>query len=334
MNLIEEIKNKARSDKKRIVLPEGYDLRVIEAASILEKEKIAEPILLGEKENIIKVAKHASINIENVRITNPEQDVTDEDIELFYNLRKHKGINREAACTYIKQPLLYGALMVRKGMADGSVAGAINTTANVLRAAIWLIGSEKGIKVVSSCFVMIVPDCTYGEHGIFIYADAGVVPDPTSEELASIAIASARTARMFIKSEPKIAMLSFSTKGSASHKLVDKVIKATELAKKMCPDLQIDGELQADTAIVPEIAKIKAPKSNVAGEANVLIFPNLETGNISYKLTQRLAKAQALGPLLQGLKKPAHDLSRGCSISDIVNISAITAMQAQHSTKI
>ena len=334
MNLIEEIKNKARSDKKRIVLPEGYDLRVIEAASILKKEKIAEPILLGEKENIIKVAKHASINIENVKITNPEQDVTDEDIELFYNLRKHKGINREAACTYIKQPLLYGALMVRKGMADGSVSGAVNTTANTLRAAIWLIGPAKGIKVVSSCFVMIVPDCTYGEHGIFIYADAGIVPDPTSEELASIAIASAKTSRMFIKSEPKIAMLSFSTKGSASHKLVDKVIKATELARKMCPDLQIDGELQADTAIVPEIAKIKAPKSNVAGEANVLIFPNLETGNISYKLTQRLAKAQALGPLLQGLKKPAHDLSRGCSISDIVNISAITAIQAQHSTKI
>ena len=226
MNLIEEIKNKARSDKKKIVFPEGYDLRVIEAAFILKKEKIAEPILLGEKENIIRVANHAGINIKNVKIINPEQDVTDEEIELFYNLRKHKGINREAACTHIKQPLLYGALMVRKGMADGSVAGAVNPTANILRAAIWLIGPEKGIKVISGCFVMIVPDCTYGEHGIFIYADAGIVPDPTSEELASIAIASARTARMFIKSEPKIAMLSFSTKGSASHKLVDKVIKA------------------------------------------------------------------------------------------------------------
>ena len=328
MNLIEEIRNKAKSDRKRIVLPESQDLRVIQAASILKKEKIADPILLGKRENLIKVAKHAGINIENVKVIDPKQKVTDEDIELFYNLRKHKGISKEDACTHIKQPLLYAALMVRKGMADGSVSGAVNSTANVLRAAIWLIGPANGIKVVSSCFVMIVPDCVYGEHGIFIYADAGIVPDPTSEELASIAIASAKTACMFIKSEPRVAMLSFSTNGSASHGLIDKVIKATELARKMCPDLQIDGELQADAAIVPEVAKIKAPQSNVAGKANVLIFPNLESGNISYKLTQRLAKAQALGPLLQGLRKPAHDLSRGCNVDDIVNISAIAAIQA------
>ncbi len=330
MNLIEEIRNKAKSDRKKIVLPESQDLRVIQAASILKKEKIADPILLGKKENIIKTAKDACINIENVKVIDPEQEVTDKDIELFYDLRKHKGINKEDACAQIKKPLLYGALMVRKGMADGSVAGAVNTTANTLRAAIWLIGPAKGIKVVSSCFVMIVPDCVYGEHGVFIYADAGIVPDPTAEELASIAIASARTARMFIKSEPSVAMLSFSTKGSASHKLVDKVIKATKLARKMRPDIQIDGELQVDTAIVPEIAKRKSSQSNVAGKANVLIFPNLDAGNISYKLTQRLAKAQALGPLLQGLKKPAHDLSRGCSVDDIVNISAIAAIQAQH----
>ncbi|MBU0478096.1 phosphate acetyltransferase [bacterium] len=328
MNLIEEIRNKAKSDRKRIVLPESQDIRVIQAASILEKEKIADPILLGKRENIIKAAKHAGINIENVKVIDPEQKVTDEDIELFYDMRKHKGISKEDACTLIKQPLLYAALMVRKDMADGSVAGAVNTTANTLRAAIWLIGPANGIKVVSSCFVMIVPDCVYGEHGVFIYADAGIVPNPTSEELASIAIASAKTARMFIKSEPKVAMLSFSTKGSASHELIDKVIKATELAKKMCPDLQIDGELQADAAIVPEIAKRKSSQSNVAGKANVLIFPNLEAGNISYKLTQYLAKAQALGPLLQGLQKPAHDLSRGCSVADIVNISAIAAIQA------
>lgn len=334
MNLIEDLRNKAKSDRKRIVLPESQDLRVIQAASILEKEKIAEPILLGKKENIIKTAKHAGINIENVKIIDPKQDVTDEDIELFYNLRKHKGINREDACTHIKQPLLYAALMVRKGMADGSVSGAVNSTANVLRAAIWLIGPANGIKVVSSCFVMIVPDCVYGEHGVFIYADAGIVPDPTSEELASIAIASAKTARMFIKSEPRVAMLSFSTKGSASHGLIDKVVKATELARKMCPDLQIDGELQADAAIIPEVAKIKAPQSNVAGKANVLIFPNLESGNISYKLTHRLAKAEAFGPILQGLRKPANDLSRGCSTSDIVKISAITAIQAQHAGRI
>ena len=263
-----------------------------------------------------------------MEIINPEQEVTDADIELFYNLREHKGISKEDACTHIKQPLLYAALMVRKGMADGSVAGAVNTTANTLRAAIWLIGPAKGIKVVSSCFVMIVPDCVYGEHGVFIYADAGIVPDPTSEELASIAIASAKTARMFIKSEPRVAMLSFSTKGSASHGLIDKVIKATELARKMCPNLQIDGELQVDAAIVPEIAKRKSNQSNVAGKANVLIFPNLDAGNISYKLTQRLAKAQALGPLMQGLWKPAHDLSRGCNVDDIVNISAIAAIQA------
>lgn len=332
MNLIEEIKNKAKSDRKRIVLPESQDFRVIQAASILKKEKIADPILLGKRENIIKAAKHAGINIENVKIINPEEKVTDEDIELFYNLRKHKGVSKEAAYTSIKHPLLYAALMVRKDMADGSVAGASNTTADVLRAAIWLIGPANGIKVVSSCFVMIVPDCIYGEHGVFIYADAGIVPDPTAEELASIAIASAKTARMFIKSEPKVAMLSFSTNGSASHKLVDKVIKATGLARKMCPDLQIDGELQADTAIVPEVARIKASQSNVAGKANVLVFPNLDAGNISYKLIQRLAKAQALGPLLQGLRKPAHDLSRGCSVDDIVNISAIAAIQAHEIT--
>ena len=331
MNLIEEIRNRAKSDKKRIVLPEGYDLRVIQAASILEKEKIAEPILLGKREDIIKIAKQAGINIKSIKIVNPEQEVTGEDIELFYNLRKHKGISKEDACTYIKKSLLYGALMVRKDMADGSVAGAVSTTANILRAAIWLIGTENGIKVVSSCFVMVVPDCNYGEDGVFIYADAGVVPDPTAEELASIAIASAKTARMFIKSEPRIAMLSFSTKGSASHSLVDKVIKATELAKKACPDLKIDGELQVDAAIVPEVAKRKSPQSNVAGRANVLIFPNLDAGNISYKLTQRLAKAEALGPLFQGLRKPAHDLSRGCSVDDIVNISAIAAIQAKHS---
>ncbi|MCK4401830.1 phosphate acetyltransferase [bacterium] len=328
MNLIEKIKDKAKSDRKKIVLPEGYDSRVIQAASILEKEKIAEPVLLGKREKITKLAKHAGISIDNVKIIDPEEKVTDEDIGLFYNLRRHKGISKEDACASIKQPLLYGALMVRKGMADGSVTGASNITADVLRAAIWLIGPAKGVKVVSSCFVMIVPECVYGEHGVFIYADAGIVPNPTAEELASIAIASAKTARMFIKSEPRVAMLSFSTKGSASHGLIDKVIKATELARKMCPDLQIDGELQADAAIVPEVAKIKASQSNVAGKANVLIFPNLEAGNISYKLTQRLVKAEAFGPILQGLRKPANDLSRGCSTSDIVNISAITAIQA------
>jgi len=333
MNLIEEIRNKAKSDRKRIVLPESQDLRIIQAASILKKEKIADPILLGQKEKIIKVSKQAGINIENVKIINPEQKVTDEDIELFYNLRKHKGISKEDARTHIKQPLLYAALMVRKGMADGSVSGAINTTANTLRAAIWLIDPAKGIKIVSSCFVMIVPDCVYGEYGIFIYADAGIVPDPTAKELASIAIASAKTARMFIKSEPVVAMLSFSTKGSASHDLVDKVIKATDLARKMCPDLQIDGELQADAAIVPEVARRKSPQSSVAGRANVLIFPNLEAGNISYKLTQRLAKAEAIGPIFQGLRKPANDLSRGCSTNDIVNMSAITSIQAQHTAR-
>lgn len=330
MNLIDRIKQKAGSYKLRLVLPEAADIRVIQAAEIIVKEGLVKKLtLLGSPSDIQKKAKDAGINLNGVELldylNSPNfKKYTDK----YYELRKSKGMTAEEAENTIKDPTYYAMFMVKEGEADTLVSGSLATTATVMRATLHIMGLHPDNRTLSSCFLMIVPNCPYGEDGAFIYADAGTVPDPTAEQLADIAITSAKTARIIFEKEPKVAMLSFSTKGSAKHRLLDKVIKATEIAKTKDPNLLIDGELQADAALVPEIAQRKLSTSPVAGRANVLIFPDLNSGNICYKLTERLAKAEAYGPLTQGVPIPISDLSRGCSVNDIVNTSALTLMRA------
>lgn len=291
-----------------IILPEKDDLRIQEAAKIIAKEKIARIILLGKEDLDTKKIDAFS--------------------QIFFEARKHKGITIDQAREAVSYPLYYAAMMVRAGEADGFVAGAAHSTPDVARAAIYCIGVDERIKTVSSCFIMVVPDKSFGENGVFVFADCGIVPQPTSQQLAQIAISSAELAKNVFDILPKVAMLSYSTKGSAKGPLVDKVKEATALAKQLKPDLLIDGELQADAAIVPEVAKIKDPQNILAGRANVLIFPDLEAGNIGYKLVQRLAKARAIGPLLQGLNKPCSDLSRGALVEDVIDTVAVTALRA------
>jgi phosphate acetyltransferase len=325
MNLMSQIRIKASEKGKHIVLPEGSDDRIIKAAEILNKEKICQVSLLDEKGDVEKRAKAMEIDLKGVRIINvKESEYLRRYSDSFYEIRKHKEISREKAMETVSTPLFFGAMMTREGETDGSVAGAVNTTGDVLRAGIQCIGLAENITIVSSIFLMIIP----GWDEPITYADGAVVPDPGPEELASIAIASAETHRRLTGNEPFVAMLSFSTYGSAEHPMVDKVKEALRFAKKQAPDLKIDGELQVDAAIIQEIANKKAPGSPVAGKANVFIFPDLNAGNIGYKLTQRLAKAEAIGPIIQGLKKPANDLSRGCSVDDIVNVTAICCMLA------
>lgn len=323
MELIQEIRNKASKKDKHIVLPEGDDIRTLAAAKELSKEKICRTTLLGNQEKIKDLADQQDIDLKEINIIDSGKS---EHVETFadryFELRKHKGISRDDAIAKTKEPLVFAAMMVESGVADGSVAGANHSTGDVLRAGIQCLGMKPGISVVSSTFLMLVPN--WGTP--LTFADGGVVPDPTDEQLASIAIASAHTHQQLTGEEAVVAMLSFSTKGSADHPLVDRVKSATSIVKKMAPDLKVDGELQLDAAIMPEIGKKKAPGSSVAGHANVLIFPNLDAGNIGYKLTQRLAGATALGPLIQGLNKPVMDLSRGCSASDIVDVSAICCL--------
>lgn len=322
MDLVKEIIKKAKSLNRRIVFPEGNEYRTMEAASRLSQEKIVSPILLGNKDIILKAAESNNIDIDKVEIIDPETSPKlDEYTEEFYNIRKHKGITPEQAKETIKDPLYYGAMMVRKSDSHGSVAGAENATGNVLRAAIQSIGLAEGISVVSSFFLMIMPD-----GRIFSFADCAVVPDPNPGQLASIAVSTANNHRKLVGEEPAVAMLSFSTKGSAKHELVDKVLEALDIVKKLAPELQIDGELQLDAAIVSNVGEKKAPGSTVAGKANVLIFPDLNSGNIGYKLTQRLANAEAIGPVIQGLAKPAFDLSRGCKVEDIIGVASIAAI--------
>ena len=328
MGLMDEIKNKARANLKRIVLPEGTEERTVRAAAIIAKEGLAEVILIGSPYEV----KKQSPDIESLGVTILDPATSEklnDYAETFYQIRKHKGVTPETAIKTVLDPLYYACMMIKKGDADGMVAGAINTTANTLRPALQIIKTAPGISVVSSCFIMILKNEDYGHNGVMVFGDCAVNPNPNAEELAAIAVSTAKTAAQLTGMEPKVAMLSFSTKGSAKHELVDKVQQATELVKQMKPDLMVDGELQADAALVASVGQLKSPGSPVAGRANVLIFPDLQAGNIGYKLVQRLAGAEAIGPVCQGLAAPVNDLSRGCSVDDIVSVVAITAVQAQ-----
>lgn len=329
MGFIDGIKQRAKQNKKTIVLPETSDKRTLEAASKVLGEGIANLVLVGNAEAIKKNA--AGLNLDGATIIDPATtDKLDSYINLLVELRKSKGMTPELAKESLtKDYLTFGVTMVKAGDADGMVAGAINATANVLRPSLQILKTAPGTKLVSAFFLMVVPDCEYGSNGTFIFSDAGLNQNPTSEELAAIAGSSAKSFELLVEEEPVVAMLSHSTKGSAKHADVDKVVEATRIAKEAYPDLKIDGEFQLDAAIVPSVGTSKAPGSEIAGKANVLIFPDLDAGNIGYKLTQRLAKAEAYGPVTQGIAKPVNDLSRGCSAEDIVGVVAITAVQAQ-----
>ncbi|MBD3268378.1 phosphate acetyltransferase [bacterium] len=334
MHPLDRILNEAKNNPLRIVLPESTDSRMLDAARQATDESIAKVLLLGDPAEIQKAAQAENISLDGIETvdvkTHPQKDSF---ISLFVDRRKHKGMTTDKAEQILADPLFYGAMMVREDHADGMVAGAVNSTGNVLRSSLQIIGPKEGIKTVSSCFMMIVPDCPYGVEGTLMYGDCGVVPNPTAEQLADIAKSTADSMHALIGQEPIVAMLSFSTYGSASDPIVDKVIEGTKIAKEKWPELKLDGELQADAALIEAIGKRKAPDSAVAGKANTLIFPDLNAGNIAYKLTERLAKAEAYGPLLQGLALPVNDLSRGCSAKDIFNSIAITCVQAQAAKK-
>lgn len=330
MELMKKIWESAKADKKKIVLPEGNEARTVVAAQKIADEGLAMPILIGNKEEVLKAGKEQGVELNGVEIIEPEvSPKLNEYIEAFYELRKNKGMTMEKAEKIVKDPLYFATMMVKLDDADGMVSGAVHTTGDLLRPGLQIIKTAPGVSVVSSFFIMLVPGSEYGQQGMLLFSDCAVNPNPTSEQLASIAIATAETAKNLCKMDPKVAMLSFSTMGSADHELVDKVRVATERAKELRPDLDIDGELQLDAAIVPKVASQKAPNSNVAGKANVLVFPDLQAGNIGYKLVQRFANAEAIGPVCQGFAKPINDLSRGCSTEDIVNVVALTAVQAQ-----
>ena len=328
MSFIETIKERAKKDIKTIVLPETMDRRTLEATEKILKEGIAKIILVGTEEEIKNNSE--GLDISGATIINPlNPELTDKLADRLYELRKEKGMTREEAYKLLVTDYMYYACMlVNEGMADGAVSGACHSTSNTLRPALQIIKTAPNTKLVSAFFVMVVPDCEYGANGTFIFADSGLEQNPDPEKLAAIAVSSADSFELLIEEKPIVALLSHSTKGSAKHADVDKVVEAVRIAKEQYPSYELDGELQLDAAIVPEVAATKAPDSKVAGHANVLVFPDLDAGNIGYKLVQRLAKAEAYGPITQGIKKPINDLSRGCSVDDIVGVVAITAVQA------
>jgi len=328
MGFIENMIDKARSDKKTIVLPESYEPRTIEACARILQRGIADIVLIGNREKIQAVSPQWDIS--GARVVDPATSPHYEEyVQAFYEMRKAKGMTLEKARETMLNPLFYGVMMVKQQEADGMVAGAINSTANTLRPALQILRTAPGTRLVSSFMIMVVPDCEFGANGTFLFADCGLNENPNAEQLSEIAIASAATFRNMTGIEPNVAMLSYSTYGSAKSELTDKVVEATRLAKAKAPELSLDGELQLDAAIVGSVGKSKAPGSAVAGHANVLVFPDLNAGNIGYKLVQRLAKAEAYGPVTQGIARPVNDLSRGCSADDIVGVVAITAVQAQ-----
>jgi len=311
MDIVRKIREKAKREKKTIVLPEGHDNRILEAEKVIRKEGIAELIVLTkDKLDPAKIKAYS---------------------DTYFAARQNKGITQEEALQTVSNPVFYAAMMVKEGLADGFVAGAVSTTADVARAAFYCLGMDKRFSVMSSSFIMCIPNCNYGAEGVFLFADCGIIPDPSPRQLANIAVCTSELAKKILEVTPRVAMLSYSTKGSAEGRLIEKIKEATALAKEISPDLIIDGELQVDSAIVPEVAKIKDPNGIIVGDANVLIFPNLEAGNISYKLAQRLSKARAIGPILQGLNFPCSDLSRGCSVEDVVDCVAVTSIRAQKS---
>ena len=330
MSFIDGLKDKAKQSIKTIILTESEDKRVLEAAQKVKKQGFANIILIGNEEDANKLAKENNIDISGIPVINPEtSDKFEEYANAFYELRKSKGMTEDKAREMLKDNMYFGTMMVKMGDADGLVSGACHSTANTLRPALQILKTAPGTKLVSAFFLMVVPDCKYGENGIFIFGDSGLVENPTADELSEIAISSSKSFEQLTGKESKVAMLSYSTYGSAHSELTEKVVEATKLLKEKMPNLVCDGELQLDAAIIPEINASKAPGSPLKGEANTLIFPNLDAGNIGYKLVQRLAKAEAYGPLCQGIAKPVNDLSRGCNSDDIVGVVAITAVQAQ-----
>lgn len=326
----DRLKERAKKDIKTIVLAEGEDIRTLEAAQTVLKEGYAKIIILGNESKIKDMAAEKGLCLCGAKIIDPEtSEKTEEYAQKFYEMRKAKGMTPELARETIKNTLYYGVMMVNENEADGMVAGACNSSANVIRPSLQILKTKPGTKLVSAFFIMVVPDCEYGSNGTFIFADSGLNEDPDAEAVSEIAISSAASFKQLVEDEPKVAMLSYSTYGSAKSHLVEKMQEATRLAKEKRPDIKLDGELQLDAAIVPSVGKSKAPDSDIAGSANVLVFPDLNAGNIGYKLVQRLAKAEAYGPVLQGIRKPVNDLSRGCTAEDIAGVVAITCVQAQ-----
>jgi len=327
MSILEKLQNKARALNKHVVLPEGEEPRVVQAAKMIVESGIAKVTLLGGESKVAALAKQYDLNLNQVKVIDPgSSDQLNDFAEQFCEMRKAKGITLDQAKEQMKQVLYFGAMMVKRGEADGSVAGSVHTTGDVLRAGIQVIGLAEGIRSVSSCFMMVVPEFMGETNKVFLFADGAVIPNPSAAQLGSVAVSTARTMKVLVGEDPRVAMLSFSTKGSAEHADVTKVREGLRIAKEIDPTLVIDGELQVDAAIIPKIANSKAPGSPVEGKANVLIFPDLDAGNIAYKIVQRLAKAEAIGPIIQGLAKPANDLSRGCSPEDVVNVTAIAML--------
>jgi phosphate acetyltransferase len=332
MDLLASIRQKAAATPRVIVLPEGIEERTIRATADVSQNKLAQVVLLGDQDTITAKAKELEINPDTFQIINPAaSDKLEQYAGIYADMRARKGkpVSDEKALETLKNPLYYGAMMVKQGEAAGSLAGAMHATGAVISAAARVIGTKPGIKTASSFFIIILQDQTFGHEGILIYADCALIPNPDAETLADIAVSTATSANQIVGLDPKVALLSFSTKGSARHELVDKVVEATRIAQERAPELQIDGELQTDAALIPAIGAKKAPDSQVAGKANVLIFPNLDVGNIAYKLTERLADAKAVGPIMQGFAQPVNDLSRGCSVEDIANMVAVTSVLAE-----